>query len=153
MSTQRLLTTGDLAKELGVAAGTVRHYERTGKIHAATKTLGGHRRFRFGDVVEELREHGVRMAVAEENVRVDVGELREADGRVSVGPAFASLGQSAVTFGPADDGRSLPAEVTALAGPLADALPAEEHAAGDNPVYDRLRRWAGPPVGAREAIA
>ena len=149
MTDQHLLTTGDLAKELGVAAGTVRHYVRQGKIHPSGTTLGGHRRFRLGDVVEELRAQGVAISVQEttaENLSIDVGTMSEADGVVSLGERFPAPGENASTVGLADERGSLAPEVAALAGPVRQADSEVHYAPGDNPVYDRLRRWAGPVV-------
>jgi len=148
MPKHRLLTTGDLAKELGVAAGTVRHYVREGKINASRTTLGGHRRYVLGDVVEELRRQGVDIPVIEDsipsNLTVDVGQMREQHGIVSIGQRFPEPGQNAINVGLADGGL-LPVEVTALAGPVGEQVEGM-YGPEQNPVYDRLRRWAGPVI-------
>lgn len=154
MPEQPLLTTGDLAKVLGVAAGTVRHYVREGKIHATRTTLGGHRRFVLGDVVEELRGQGVHISVIEEptpsNLSVDMGEMREREGIMSLGERFPEPGESAITVGLADSG-SLPTEITALAGPV-DENADVTYSPDDNPVYEHLRRWAGPVVSPEVGV-
>jgi excisionase family DNA binding protein len=154
MAKQRLLTTGDLAKELGVAAGTVRHYVREGKIHATRTTLGGHRRYVLADVIEELRDQGVDISVVDEatpsNLSVGMGQMRKQEGVVSLGERFQEPGQSTVTVGLAA-GSSLPAEITALAGPVGDGVEVG-YDPDDNPVYDRLRRWAGPVVSPEVGV-
>jgi excisionase family DNA binding protein len=48
-----LLPIGDAARILGVSVNTVRRWEREGKL-AATRTLGGQRRFRLGDLTALL---------------------------------------------------------------------------------------------------
>jgi len=49
-----LIPLKEAARLLGVAPDTVRVWERKGKV-SAIRTLGGHRRFRRGDI-EALRE-------------------------------------------------------------------------------------------------
>lgn len=46
------VSSGDLARALGVTRMTVRRYEDAGKIPRAEVTLGGHRRWRRTDVEE-----------------------------------------------------------------------------------------------------
>jgi len=47
----RLLTTGEVGKMLRVRPLTVAAWCRAGKL-PSTRTLGGHRRVRYGDVIE-----------------------------------------------------------------------------------------------------
>jgi excisionase family DNA binding protein len=57
----RLLTTGELARELGVSRGAVVKWVRDGLIVPEFTTPGGHLRWDLEDVrrqVRELREHG-----------------------------------------------------------------------------------------------
>jgi excisionase family DNA binding protein len=57
----RLLTTGELARELGVSRGAVLKWANDGLITPAFTTPGGHLRWDLKDVrrqVRELRERG-----------------------------------------------------------------------------------------------
>jgi excisionase family DNA binding protein len=57
----RLLTTGELARELGVSRGAVLKWATDGLITPAFTTPGGHLRWDLDDVlrqVRELRERG-----------------------------------------------------------------------------------------------
>ena len=53
---RRLITSGELAKELGVSAGAVRAWVRDGLIVAAVVTPGGHRRYDLDEVRQRLKE-------------------------------------------------------------------------------------------------
>ena len=48
-STEDLLPIGDAARLLGVSIETLRRWDRGGRI-SSVRTLGGHRRFRHGDI-------------------------------------------------------------------------------------------------------
>ena len=56
----RYLTTGALAKELGVSAGAILKWTRDGLITPAFTTPGGHHRWLLDDVRRELRERRQR---------------------------------------------------------------------------------------------
>jgi hypothetical protein len=49
-----LLTTNELAQQLGVAAGTVRYYRSAGRISPARQTPGGHARWSLEQVRRQL---------------------------------------------------------------------------------------------------
>ena len=51
-----LLTTGEVAKELGVSRAAVLAWVRDGKITPTLTTPGGHHRFDLDDVRRQLRE-------------------------------------------------------------------------------------------------
>lgn len=51
---QRLITSGVLAKELGISARTVARYAREGLITPAETTIGGHHRWVLDDVRAEI---------------------------------------------------------------------------------------------------
>ncbi|GAA1303807.1 helix-turn-helix domain-containing protein [Pseudonocardia xinjiangensis] len=51
----KLLTTGELAKLLGVSPGAILKWTRSGLIIPTWSTPGGHHRWRLGDVQEQLR--------------------------------------------------------------------------------------------------
>jgi DNA-binding transcriptional MerR regulator len=59
---RRLMTSGELAKELGISARTVARYAREGWITPAETTIGGHHRWVLDDV------------------RTEIANLRERDG-------------------------------------------------------------------------
>lgn len=46
-----LVPVGEAARILGVSIDTLRDWERDGKV-TARRTVGGHRRFRMGDLLE-----------------------------------------------------------------------------------------------------
>ncbi|WP_298800252.1 helix-turn-helix domain-containing protein [uncultured Pseudonocardia sp.] len=50
-----LLTTGQLARELGVSRGAVVKWAREGKIQPELSTPGGHHRWKLDDVRAQLR--------------------------------------------------------------------------------------------------
>ncbi len=52
----RLLTTGEVAKELGVSHAAVLAWVRDGKLSPTLTTPGGHHRFDLDDVRRQLRE-------------------------------------------------------------------------------------------------
>lgn len=51
-----LLTTGQIAKALGVSASTVLNWQRQGTIIPAFTTAGGHHRWIEDDVRAQIRE-------------------------------------------------------------------------------------------------
>jgi excisionase family DNA binding protein len=53
---RRLLSTGEVAKELGVSRASVLAWVRDGKITPTLTTPGGHHRFDLEDVRRQLRE-------------------------------------------------------------------------------------------------
>ncbi|MHA6622700.1 MerR family DNA-binding transcriptional regulator [Pseudonocardia sp. DLS-67] len=55
VSAERLLTTGEVARELGLSARSIARWAQEGKLTPALYTPGGHPRWRLGDVEEELR--------------------------------------------------------------------------------------------------
>ncbi|NHD17891.1 MULTISPECIES: helix-turn-helix domain-containing protein [unclassified Actinopolyspora] len=52
----RLLTSGELAKALGISHQSITHYARTGQLNPALTTPGGHYRWDLDDVKRQLRE-------------------------------------------------------------------------------------------------
>lgn len=56
MSGDRLLTSGELAKELGLSHQAITNYARTGQLEPALTTPGGHYRWDLEDVRRQLRE-------------------------------------------------------------------------------------------------
>ncbi|RCW38825.1 helix-turn-helix protein [Halopolyspora algeriensis] len=56
MSGDRLLTSGQLAKELGISHQSITHYARTGQLEPALVTPGGQYRWNLDDVHRQLRE-------------------------------------------------------------------------------------------------
>jgi DNA-binding transcriptional MerR regulator len=59
----QLLTVGDVARELDVAAETIRLWERLGKLHAE-RTASGIRLFRRDDVERFAKERLARLRTA-----------------------------------------------------------------------------------------
>lgn len=55
-----LLTTHELAQQLGVAASTVRYYRSAGRISPARQTPGGHARWSLEQVRRQLAERPAR---------------------------------------------------------------------------------------------
>lgn len=56
----KLLTSSQLADELGVSRRSVARYVRAGILVPELYTPGGQARFRLGDAKEQLREHSRR---------------------------------------------------------------------------------------------
>ncbi|WP_346072228.1 MerR family transcriptional regulator [Saccharopolyspora thermophila] len=56
----RLVTSSEVARELGVARQTVARWVREGVITPAVVTAGGQGRFNIEEVKRQLREHGQR---------------------------------------------------------------------------------------------
>jgi excisionase family DNA binding protein len=50
-----LLTSGDVAKRLGVAVATISAWVRQGRLTPAVTTMGGRYRFRWSEVQDQLR--------------------------------------------------------------------------------------------------
>ena len=57
-----LLTPAEAARKLGVTPNTVTRWSRAGKI-SAIQTMGGHRRFRRGEIERVLRDGGLATAI------------------------------------------------------------------------------------------
>jgi len=57
---RKLLTSGQLARELGLAAGTVSRYAREGILTPEVITAGGQYRFDLDRAREELRQHAAQ---------------------------------------------------------------------------------------------
>lgn len=55
-----LLTTGEVARLFRVGPRTVGRWARDGKL-PAVRTIGGHRRYRYGDVAPHLRRDEVAL--------------------------------------------------------------------------------------------
>ena len=53
-----LLTSGEVARRLGVTPRTVAIWASTGKLRPTVRTPGGRLRWRWSDVVAQLREQG-----------------------------------------------------------------------------------------------
>ena len=51
------MTIGKVAKELGVSICTLRRWDKLGKLTAAFRTLGGHRRYLSLDVFKLKKKH------------------------------------------------------------------------------------------------
>ncbi|MGH3585604.1 MAG: MerR family DNA-binding transcriptional regulator [Pseudonocardia sp.] len=56
MTVERLLTTGEVARELGLSARSIARWAQEGKLIPALYTPGGHPRWRLGDVEDQLRQ-------------------------------------------------------------------------------------------------
>lgn len=56
MAKRHLLTTGQLADELGISTRTVTRYVREGYLVPTETTLGGHHRWDLADVRRQIRE-------------------------------------------------------------------------------------------------
>jgi cytochrome c5 len=97
----RYVTTAQVARALGLADSTIRHYRAAGRIAPRSQTPGGHARYDLDEVVEALGVAG-RPAPGEQEAWIT--------GRVKEG--FAPLGRHDVR----SSGRSgvLPAEMVAL---------------------------------------
>lgn len=56
MTDERLLTSGQLAKELGISHRSITHYAQTGQLEPTLTTPGGQYRWDLEDVKRQLRE-------------------------------------------------------------------------------------------------
>lgn len=56
MTRRRLVTSGELAEELGISARTVSRYVREGLLTPTETTLGGHYRWDVNQVREQIRK-------------------------------------------------------------------------------------------------
>jgi excisionase family DNA binding protein len=56
---ERLIGSGEVARQLGVSTSTVSSWVRRGWITAAVKTAGGRLRFRMSEVEAQLRARGM----------------------------------------------------------------------------------------------
>ncbi|GAA4837612.1 MerR family DNA-binding transcriptional regulator [Saccharopolyspora rosea] len=56
MTRNRLVTSGELARELGISPRTVARYVRDGLLKPTETTLGGHYRWDVEQVREQIRE-------------------------------------------------------------------------------------------------
>ncbi|NHD17890.1 MULTISPECIES: helix-turn-helix domain-containing protein [Actinopolyspora] len=52
----RLLTSGELARALGISHRSITHYAKTGQLDPALTTPGGQYRWELDDVKRQLRE-------------------------------------------------------------------------------------------------
>lgn len=61
----RLLSIGEAARALGVAEATLRRWHRQGKLAPASRTLGGHRRYRHASLLKlfQIEDHPVGKTV------------------------------------------------------------------------------------------
>jgi hypothetical protein len=135
----RFVSTNAVARELHVSPETVRVYARNGVIPSQS-TPGGHRRYDLDAVAEALRERSDRAAR-------ELPELREVDGRVSLGrPSdFEQLAAGPRLNFQARAGGTLAPELAALAGGSETeerVAPAEPYA--ENRVHGALMAWASP---------
>ncbi|QUH05397.1 helix-turn-helix domain-containing protein [Saccharopolyspora erythraea] len=55
MNQRRLVTTGELARELGISPRTVARYVQAGLLEPTEITLGGHYRWDIDEVREQIR--------------------------------------------------------------------------------------------------
>ena len=64
----KMLSISEAATVIGVCAGTLRRWEREGKLRASTRTIGGHRRYSLTDInhllVSAEKEKGRTVAYA-----------------------------------------------------------------------------------------
>ncbi len=56
MERRRLVTSGQLAEELGISTRTVSRYVREGLLTPTETTLGGHHRWDIDEVREQIRQ-------------------------------------------------------------------------------------------------
>lgn len=56
MAARRLVSTGELAEELGISPRTVARYVRSGLLRPTETTLGGHYRWDLDDVREQIKQ-------------------------------------------------------------------------------------------------
>jgi hypothetical protein len=127
----RYVTTAQVARALGLADSTIRHYRAAGRIAPRSQTPGGHARYDLDEVVEALGVAG-RPAPGEQEAWI-TGLVKE---------GFAPLGRHDVR----SSGRSgvLPAEMVALGtGEVTERAPA---AAPGRP------RWGGTLINARSRV-
>ena len=59
-----LISSGEVARRLGVSTSTVSAWVRQGRLTPAVRTAGGRLRFRWSQVAAELRERGTGPAGA-----------------------------------------------------------------------------------------
>ena len=135
----RLVSTKAVARELHVSPETVRVYARNGVIPSQS-TPGGHRRY---DLDAGAQQHRDR---AEQPGR-ELPELREVDGRMSVGrPSdFERLAAGPHVNFDAETNGTLAPEIVALAGVDEDdrgVAPVQPYA--ENRVHGALMAWALP---------
>jgi excisionase family DNA binding protein len=55
-----LISTAEVARRLGVAVRTINSWAAEGKLRAAVTTIGGHRRWLWSEVQQQLREQRQR---------------------------------------------------------------------------------------------
>jgi hypothetical protein len=124
-----LLSTKDLAQQLGVAAGTVRYYRSAGRITPARQTPGGHARWSLEQVRRQLAEPTAAAAA--------ITGLTEEH--------FAPLGVSDISQRGAG---AMPSEMVAL-GMRESTAPVI-----DDEQFDAARhRWGGRLAGVRRPHA
>lgn len=55
MSEERLISTGEVARAVGLSRQTIQRYQREGLLTPVFVTTGGHARWRLSDVLAELK--------------------------------------------------------------------------------------------------
>lgn len=121
-----LLSTHELAQELGVAASTVRYYRSSGRISPTRQTPGGHARWSVDEVRGQLAERQAAITGLTEE-------------------RFAPLGVNDIGERGA---AGIPPEMVALGVRESAAL-----AIADEPFDAARHRWGGRLVGARRPYA
>jgi DNA-binding transcriptional MerR regulator len=56
VSEERLITTGEVARAVGLSRQTIQRYQREGLLTPVFVTTGGHARWRLPDVLDELKK-------------------------------------------------------------------------------------------------
>jgi hypothetical protein len=137
----RHLTTAQVARALGLAASTSRHYRSEGRIVPSTQTPGGHARYDLDEVVEALGSDVVDPPAAQGAASAVAERRREIKGLVA--ESFAPLGQHDVR----SSGRSgaLSAQIVALGVRETPEHPSVE---ASRPTASRPR-WGGTLLNAR----
>ncbi|MEK7591819.1 MAG: helix-turn-helix domain-containing protein, partial [Patescibacteria group bacterium] len=93
ISSTKVFTIGQVAKHLGVAKGTVRHWIKTGKLHASVDAHGMH-----SVTGEDLLTLGMKRGVSMHQPKVTGGLPKRHGGKLlSVSAAASELGVSKET--------------------------------------------------------
>jgi|GraSoiStandDraft_23_1057293.scaffolds.fasta_scaffold3190240_1 DNA-binding transcriptional MerR regulator len=56
MDKDRLISTGEVARAVGLSRQTIQRYQREGLLTPVFVTTGGHARWKLDDVIEQLRQ-------------------------------------------------------------------------------------------------
>ncbi|OLT00974.1 MerR family transcriptional regulator [Pseudonocardia sp. CNS-004] len=56
MDSDRLITTGEVARAVGLSRQTIQRYQREGLLTPVFVTTGGHARWKLDEVIEQLRQ-------------------------------------------------------------------------------------------------